>query len=381
MFINEIYLHDSKNNITVNNIKFGRKNFFVGVSGAGKSTILNGIITLVNIAKGGSSPADTWNIKFTDNTGRLIEWSGRFSKKNEISEDKKLVAELLEEKLVIDEVTVFTKKNKSFKLNDIDFPIIEESKSNFYLLRNHELIKAAHASITSIIYSGSLESKSGSLTSIPIITASYEDEVKKLLSTERNSIKNLPSLGRMVDSKQRIIFSCKYDRDTFDDFMFIYTSVFPSVREISVKQVRNIANTSSSTDNKGYVIQLKMDDGTLVEQGAISSGMFKTMTILADIIMSSDDSVILMDEIENSLGINCLQEVLNELILSDKQIIITTHHPKIINKAPIKSWKIVSRSGGVITAHEADSIKSTGNHHDPFFQLINSDIYKNGNQK
>jgi predicted ATPase len=214
-----------------------------------------------------------------------------------------------------------------------------------------------------------------------MITTSYEEEVKKILSSENKSIKDLSIFGRRLDAKQRIIFSSKYDKETFEEFSFIYTSVFPSVKAIVIKAVRDIANTSNSTDNKSYVIQLKMSDDTLIEQGAISSGMFKTMIVLADIIMSSDDSVILMDEIENSLGINCLQEVLNELILSDKQIILTTHHPKIINKAPKKSWKIVSREGGVISAYNADAINSTGNHHDPFFQLINSEIYKNGNQK
>lgn len=381
MFINEIYLHDAKANITVNNIKFERKNIFVGVSGAGKSTILNGIFTLFSIANGLSSPADTWSLKFTDNKNRNIEWSGRFSKKTQVSEEKKVASELLEEKLIIDGVVILYKKNNIFKLNGDDFPIIEDSKSNFYLLRNHDLIKDAHNSMTSIIYTGSLETKSGSLRSIPIITTSYEEEVKKLLSLEGNSIKDLPSLGKKVDAKQRIIFSCKYDKDTFEEFNFIYTSVFPSVKEIVIKPVRDIANSSSSTDNKGYVIQLKMVDGILIEQGGISSGMFKTMTVLADILMSSDHSVILMDEIENSLGINCLQEVLNELIISDKQIILTTHHPKIINKAPMKSWKIVSREGGVITAYNADSINSKGNNHDPFFQLINSAIFKNGNLK
>lgn len=381
MFINEIYLLDSKANITVNNIKFDRKNIFVGVSGAGKSTILNGIFTLFCIANGLSSPADTWNIKFTDNKNRLIEWSGRYSKKTQVSEEKKISSELLEEKLIIDGTVILYKKNNGLKFNGDDFPIIEESKSNFYLLRNHDLIKDAHKSMTSIIYTGSLESQSGSIRSIPMITTSYEEEVKKILSSENKSIKDLSIFGRRLDAKQRIIFSSKYDKETFEEFSFIYTSVFPSVKAIVIKPVRDIANTSNSTDNKSYVIQLKMSDDTLIEQGAISSGMFKTMIVLADIIMSSDDSVILMDEIENSLGINCLQEVLNELILSDKQIILTTHHPKIINKAPKKSWKIVSREGGVISAYNADAINSTGNHHDPFFQLINSEIYKNGNQK
>lgn len=379
MYIEKLFLHDSRLNITVDNVEFGRKNFLVGISGSGKSTILHALFTLVQIASGSSSPADTWNVIFRDKGNRKVEWSGKFSKKGEFDEDGAEKAELIEEKITIDGASFLLKKGEKITLEDKEFPIIDATKSNLYIFRNQDSLKTIYESISSLIISGALEANSGSLMAIPYISSVYEEAVKKTLHNENQSIKDVILINdRRLSAKERIIFAHKYDQKTFEDLVFVYTSIFPSVENILTKQIRNLASDSKYTNHRGSVIQLKLKDGTLVEQGHISSGMFKTLLVLADIMLSPDECVILMDEIENSLGLNCLQEVLNELIISNKQIILTTHHPKIINNAPKNSWKIVTRKANEISVHDASILKSNNNSHDPFFQLINSEIYKCG---
>jgi len=379
MYIEKLFLHDSRLNITVDNVEFGRKNFLVGISGSGKSTILNALYTLVQIASGSSSPADTWNVVFRDKENRKVEWSGKFSKKGEFDEDGAEKAGLIEEKITIDGASFLLKKGEVITLENKEFPIIDATKSNLYIFRNQDSLKTIYESISSLIISGALEANSGSLMAIPYISSVYEEAVKKTLHNENQSIKDVVLINdRRLSAKERIIFAHKYDQKAFEDLVFVYTSIFPSVENILTKQIRNLASDSKYTNHRGSVIQLKLKDGTLVEQGHISSGMFKTLLVLADIILSPDECVILMDEIENSLGLNCLQEVLNELIISNKQIILTTHHPKIINNAPKNSWKIVTRKANEISVHDASVLKSNNNSHDPFFQLINSEIYKYG---
>ncbi|MGD9424520.1 AAA family ATPase [Pantoea sp. NSTU24] len=379
MYIEKLFLHDSRLNITVDNVEFGRKNFLVGISGSGKSTILNALYTLVQIASGSSSPADTWSVVFKDKENRKVEWSGKFSKKGEFDEDGGEKAELIEEKITINGASFLQKKGEAITLENKEFPIIDATKSNLYIFRNQDSLKKIYESISSLIISGALEANSGSLMAIPYISSVYEDAVKKTLLNEKQSIKDVVLINdRRLGAKERIIFSHKYDQKAFEDLVFVYTSIFPSVENILTKQIRNLASDSKHTNHRGSVIQLKLKDGTLVEQGHISSGMFKTLLVLADIILSPDECVILMDEIENSLGLNCLQEVLNELIISNKQVILTTHHPKIINNAPKNSWKIVTRKANEISVHDASVLKSNNNSHDPFFQLINSEIYKCG---
>ncbi|MFU2167377.1 AAA family ATPase [Lelliottia nimipressuralis] len=363
-------------------MEFGRKNFLVGISGSGKSTILNALYTLVQIASGSSSPADTWNVVFRDKENRKVEWSGKFSKKGEFDEDGAEKAELIEEKITVDGASFLLKKGELITLENKEFPIIDATKSNLYIFRNQDSLKTIYESISSLIISGALEANSGSLMAIPYISSVYEEAVKKTLHNENQSIKDVVLINdRRLSAKERVIFAHKYDQKAFEDLVFVYTSIFPSVENILTKQIRNLASDSKYTNHRGSVIQLKLKDGTLVEQGHISSGMFKTLLVLADIILSPDECVILMDEIENSLGLNCLQEVLNELIISNKQIILTTHHPKIINNAPKNSWKIVTRKANEISVHDASVLKSNNNSHDPFFQLINSEIYKCGVSK
>lgn len=382
MYIEKLFLHDSRLNITVDNVEFGRKNFLVGISGSGKSTILNALYTLVQIASGSSSPADTWNVVFRDKENRKVEWSGKFSKKGEFDEDGAEKAELIEEKITVDGASFLLKKGELIILENKEFPIIDATKSNLYIFRNQDSLKTIYESISSLIISGALEANSGSLMAIPYISSVYEEAVKKTLHNENQSIKDVVLINdRRLSAKERVIFAHKYDQKAFEDLVFVYTSIFPSVENILTKQIRNLASDSKYTNHRGSVIQLKLKDGTLVEQGHISSGMFKTLLVLADIILSPDECVILMDEIENSLGLNCLQEVLNELIISNKQIILTTHHPKIINNAPKNSWKIVTRKANEISVHDASVLKSNNNSHDPFFQLINSEIYKCGVSK
>lgn len=379
MFIEKLFLHDSRLDITVNNVEFGRKNFLVGISGSGKSTILNALFTLVQIASGGSSPADNWNVVFRDKENRKVEWSGKFSKKRELDETGAEKAELLEEKIIIDGSPFLIKKGDVITLENKEFPIIDATKSNLYIFRNQDSLKKIYESISSLIISGALEAHSGSLMAIPYISSVYEEAAKKTFQNEKKSIKDIVLINdRRLGAKERIIFSQKYDQKSFEDLVFVYTSIFPSVENILIKQVRNLASDSKYTNHRGSVIQIKLKDDTIVEQGHISSGMFKTLLVLADIILSPDECVILMDEIENSLGLNCLQEVLNELIISNKQVILTTHHPKIINTAPKNSWKIVTRNANEINVHDTSVLKSNNNSHDPFFQLINSEIYKCG---
>jgi predicted ATPase len=124
------------------------------------------------------------------------------------------------------------------------------------------------------------------------------------------------------------------------------------------------------------MINLKLENDTTVKQFNISSGMFKSMMILSELFFGNSYSPIIIDEVENSLGINCLPDILDELNISENQVIITTHHPRIINNVEPKNWKIINRNGSNIIANEAEQFINSTSHHDKFIQLINSAIYR-----
>ncbi len=108
--------------------------------------------------------------------------------------------------------------------------------------------------------------------------------------------------------------------------------------------------------------------------------MLKTSNILAQIKLSNNDSVLLIDEFENSLGINCIDIVSDSLLNSNSnmQYIITSHHPYIINKIDMKYWKIVTRKGNVIQTKNISELNLPKSKHEAFKQLLNLKEFTEG---
>ena len=103
--------------------------------------------------------------------------------------------------------------------------------------------------------------------------------------------------------------------------------------------------------------------------------MYVTLTYLIEITSAPEGSVFVVDEFENSLGINCMPQ-LTDFILDKSpnlQFILTSHHPYIINNIPWKTWQLVSKTNGTIRSRKAVDIPTlnTASSLDKFTQLIN----------
>jgi len=89
-----------------------------------------------------------------------------------------------------------------------------------------------------------------------------------------------------------------------------------------------------------------------------------------------------MDEYENSLGINAINFFPSFLadIETDKQFIITSHHPYIINKIPVENWFIFHRKGSEIKIrYGRENVERFGrSKQQRFIQLINDPFYNEG---
>ena len=87
----------------------------------------------------------------------------------------------------------------------------------------------------------------------------------------------------------------------------------------------------------------------------------------------SENSLVLVDEFENGLGVNCI-DLLSELILTERkdlQFIITSHHPKIINAIDMDKWRIIDRDGCVVKNSDSLIYGIGNSQHDAYFNLIN----------
>src|SRR5262249_15545010 len=107
----------------------------------------------------------------------------------------------------------------------------------------------------------------------------------------------------------------------------------------------------------------------------MSGGMQRALSAIIGLYLASPSSVIFIDEIENSLGKNCMPPLVDLIVsrASDLQFIITSHHPYIINNIPISAWRLVQRRGSRVRVIDARDIPSLqrASHHEAFDRLIN----------
>jgi hypothetical protein len=116
----------------------------------------------------------------------------------------------------------------------------------------------------------------------------------------------------------------------------------------------------------------------------MSSGMQRYLSFLVHLSFAPRGTVALIDELESSFGINCLPAATDFLLsrAPDLQLILTSHHPYIIQKLPIDLWKIVTRKGSHVRVLNASAIPAlqARSHVDRFTRLINLPEYEQGIQ-
>ena len=108
--------------------------------------------------------------------------------------------------------------------------------------------------------------------------------------------------------------------------------------------------------------------------------MYRTLFHIAELYLCADGTIVLIDEFENSLGINCIDDITDSIVTytGDLQFIITSHHPYIINNISLDNWKVIFRKAGVVKNYNATQLNIGKSKHEAFTQLINLDMYSDG---
>lgn len=150
----------------------------------------------------------------------------------------------------------------------------------------------------------------------------------------------------------------------------LYIKIFDAVKELFM-EIEDI-DIVQDVSREMYLVAIKVYGKELL-QIDISNGMLKTIYYIVELFTMSEDSLVLIDEFENGLGVNCI-DLLAEMLFSERddlQFIITSHHPKIINQISKNKWKIIDRNANVIINSDS-SVYGIGNsQHDAYFNLIN----------
>ncbi len=352
----------------------------VGVSGVGKTQILNAIGTLMQIARDTTFREGwgiEWDLKYST-AGRRYCWQGecegREVHSNGMSRDHPLLTatgmnplprpRILREILVEDDTPLIERNADRILLEGKQTPKLSPSEPAISLLCREERIKPAYDGLGQIAHLTPFMSVAELVTR----QIKYVDTCRQFPTPEaiRASAFSTPL---------KLMLVYEVAPNVFRDIVKRFQQVFPQVEDLQVELI--------DMGPLGEIPNLRMKErgsDTWIPERRISSGMLRTLVHLSMIHLWPEGTVILIDEFENSLGVNCLDEITQHMMEQSRhlQFVLTSHHPYIINNIPSKHWKVVTRKGSLVTSHDSKELGLGRSKHEAFLQLLNSELYREG---
>lgn len=360
-------------------IKFSNLSLLVGISGVGKTMILQALLELKKIVKGKALNGIEWEIVFSTNgnNNNIYLWRGAFENTGKIEFlDSEMVdkdvdetvayrPKLEYEELYLNDNLIAVRKENEIILENKPTPKLSSYKSLLNLFAEVEIISPASESFNKIIKSDDSDPKGFFVM----------DNFEKILQ-KHTTIESIRNANMPINIKLALTY--KNQLNIFTTIKEHFIDVFPQIEDIKLEPLK-----TSVPFFMQNIPQLQIKEKEVAKwifQNRISSGMFKTLMQISEIYLCSEGTVILIDEFENSLGINCIDTLIENLLHDDRhlQFIVTSHHPYIITAIGMEHWKIISRHGGTIITKDAKDFKLGKSRHDAFKQLIQLTDYRRG---
>ena len=372
MKIQSFKFSNNKENWHIEEVKFEGLNLLVGGSGVGKTRILKALELIRDVALGSNRNLDNleWSINFS-HLGQNYRWELKSSSiKNEeifINLNESEQTEIVYEKLVRydddSEIEILLRSGLDSKFNNEKLPKLKRTESAITLLSEEDLIIPVRQAFKQLIFNFETRQKW-------MIGLGYDPAKMELLDEIKLNAYDFQEYFAGDPPVLKAFCLQKFFPHLFNEIKEYYIDIFPELKDVRV---------SSKRDSDGdFLLFFEIQENGLedwIPQQRISSGMFRTLIFLIEVISAPKESVILIDEFENSLGINCMAELTDFLLdkSPDVQFILTSHHPYIINNIPWKTWQIVSKSGNKVKVRKASDIPAldTASSLDKFTQLIN----------
>jgi hypothetical protein len=345
----------------------------VGVSGAGKTQILRAILDLRRIANGRAINGFEWKIIFSTVNGTEFIWEGRFDtvEKNELSfeddekekQDEREKSSLTYERLTSNTQVLIERNLEEIRYKGSSMPKLSSHQSMIYILKEESEIKEAFDALNKIEYRDhTINDNEGRLI-----------KLNKSLHSLKNKYKTLDSIVNSDEEiRTKLYLTLENKLDIYEEIKSRFIDIFPQIEDLKVEPFKTDIFPKAFADKFPPVIYIKEKYvQKWIIENRMSSGMLRTIIHIAEIFLANEGSVILIDEFENSLGINCIDILTDDLIHENKtlQFIATSHHPYIINNIPYEYWKIVTRQGGHIRICNASDYHLGKSKQDAFIQL------------
>lgn len=358
-----IEFENLKTGLEIDRINFNKDvTLLVGLSGVGKTQILHAIEYSLNLAV----DKDLMLRPYRVGMGILVgdneyEW---FYQINKIIEDKLIINEESKygfsfEKLLCNGKEIFQRINEKVTVSGYDkVPQPKKDESLIFQYSEDSNLKTLISGIRKL-YPVEME--------LAIRGGISRESFSRLKSKITDTINNEENVEFKVFSHLPVALKLYIAKKYYNE---LYIKIFEAVKELFI-EIEDIDVEEDST-RKMYLVSIQVYGKKLL-QDDISNGMLKAIYYIVELFTMSDDSLVLIDEFENGLGVNCI-DLLSELMLSERddlQFIITSHHPKIINAIDKDKWRIIDRNNYVIKNYASSTYGIGNSQHDAYFNLIN----------
>lgn len=153
------------------------------------------------------------------------------------------------------------------------------------------------------------------------------------------------------------------------EIISLFQFIFESITDIQLRCTPQIPLQLFFKDQAENWLNLEM----------LSDGMLKSFYYLTELVLSPSGSIILIDEFENGLGLNCMGPLLEQMLIHENiQLILSSHHPYIIHNIPNEAWRIITREQSIIQVQSAQEFGIGETKYDAFFELINRLEFEGG---
>lgn len=353
---------------SIEKVDFQRRlTLLVGASGVGKTQILRAIKQLCKFASNArmdSRNAFEAELGFTtkENKGYIWKIKTKLQDKRYEVDSNGTGIMVQEESLAYSNgEQIFTRNEEKTVLSGYgQVPMSKESESLISQYRNLEIINSIYWNFC-WLESSDLEIDMMHLTSADFFMDDTEKDKKMDFEmaedlAERVMLSPFTRFGIMKN-----IELPEY-QSVHDIALERFQDIFPAVQDIDY--IENEMNQ--------YGIAIKTNDHWVIQKN-ISSGMLKSLWHIINILTAEKDAVIMLDEFENGLGINCI-DVVSNMIWEERpdiQIIMTSHHPYIINCIPMENWLITRRMGKKVQTISAQDYHLGQSKHEAYIELMN----------
>lgn len=294
--------------------KLSKFNCLIGMNGAGKSTVLQAIDFIAQLLEG---DVDKWlerrkwtaqelnckllsrsniglGIEYQTKNGNQITWRCLFNRHELLCST---------EEITVDGVEQLRVKSKQYRIG-------ENSDTEI-----------------AFKYQGSILSQLRD-SELPAPILEFRDGMRRILSLELLSPELLRQRARSSDvdigsgGEKLSAFLHGIKGEKRESLIKLLQSFYPNLQDYKV-------SSQQSGWKKLTIIEKFEQQKIETEARHINDGLLRILAILAQ--SSSNHSLILLDEIENGINPEIVEKLVDSLVNSTQQILVTTHSPMILN--------------------------------------------------